>query len=540
MRMPLARDVLKAVAIDHGVCVRPFAVRRTDTMTGETTVVDVPCGVTQAAKCSPCAERARKLRMQQCREGWHLDTEPALSADDPDERQRALMAERAELVQLRDELAELRQDTATVDALVAELDEELSRCGVRGTLPDAEVKPKRKRSTKRRDDVAELPRRPVAPSTVGRVYRAPDGTRFRPSLFLTLTLDTYGRVRPDGTPADADSYDYRRAARDAIHFPKLLDRFTQNLRRFVGWDVQHFTAIEPQRRLAMHAHLAIRGTIPRAELRQVVAATYHQVWWPPCDQPAYSADRPPVWNPDAVAYLDPDTGQPLPTWDEAVDVLADDPDAVPVHVCRFGPVMDVKGVAAGSPEAGRHIGYLAKYLTKSIAECTTPDTDAQRQHVERLTAALRYEPCAPTCANWLLYGVQPRNPRPALRPGCCRGKAHRPDNLGYGGRRVLVSRKWSGKNLADHRADRRAFVLSVLGHDIEHQDQAAQDQGEQPGRYAWEPARPTDPDVPPLARRLMHAIAQRAAWREQYRVAQAAGPPDVPATAAAATTAVAA
>ncbi len=124
----------------------------------------------------------------------------------------------------------------------------------------------------------------------------------------------------------------------------------------------------------------------------------------------------------------------------------------------------------------------------------TATTDAERAHVARLTAALRYEPCAPTCANWLLYGVQPRNLRPGLWPGCCRGKAHRPDNLGYGGRRVLVSRKWSGKNLADHRADRRAFVLSVLGHDIEDHDRADQ----QAGRYAWEPARPTDPDVPPL------------------------------------------
>jgi hypothetical protein len=25
----------------------------------------------------------------------------------------------------------------------------------------------------------------------------------------------------------------------------------------------------------------------RAELRQVVASTYHQVWWPSCEQPVY-------------------------------------------------------------------------------------------------------------------------------------------------------------------------------------------------------------------------------------------------------------
>jgi excisionase family DNA binding protein len=50
-----------------------------------------------------------------------------------------------------------------------------------------------------------------------------------------------------------------------------------------------------------------------------------------------------------------------------------------------------------------------------------------------------------------------------MRPGCCRAKAHRPSHLGYGGRRVLVSRKWTAKDLTDHRHDRRAHVLAVLG-----------------------------------------------------------------------------
>ena len=42
--------------------------------------------------------------------------------------------------------------------------------------------------------------------------------KFRPSMFVTLTCDTYGRVRDDGTPGRPDQYDYRRAARDAVHF----------------------------------------------------------------------------------------------------------------------------------------------------------------------------------------------------------------------------------------------------------------------------------------------------------------------------------
>ena len=103
---------------------------------------------------------------------------------------------------------------------------------------------------------------------------------FRPSLFVTLTCPSYGRVGEDGAPADRDTYDYTRAARDALHFAALFDRFIQNLRRFTGYDLQYFAAIEPQRRLAPHVHLALRGTISRQELREVVAATYHQVWWP--------------------------------------------------------------------------------------------------------------------------------------------------------------------------------------------------------------------------------------------------------------------
>lgn len=61
-------------------------------------------------------------------------------------------------------------------------------------------------------------------------------------------------------------------------------------------------------------------------------------------------------------------------------------------------------------------------------------------------------PCSPTCANWLRDGVQPEGAKAGQQPGYCRGKAHRHQTLGFGGRRVLVSRKWSGKTLAVQRA----------------------------------------------------------------------------------------
>ena len=42
MAMPLARDVVKDIAISHGGCIRPVQLRRTDLTTGETEQVLVP------------------------------------------------------------------------------------------------------------------------------------------------------------------------------------------------------------------------------------------------------------------------------------------------------------------------------------------------------------------------------------------------------------------------------------------------------------------------------------------------------------------
>ena len=193
------------------------------------------------------------------------------------------------------------------------------------------------------------------------------------------------------------------------------------------------------------------------------------------------------------------TGELLPSWDEALDAIG--PDDMPQHVARFGDRFDAQGVIAGSKDAARCIGYLTKYLTKHVADCHQADTDAQAQHAARLADALRYEPCSPTCANWLRYGIAPKNAKPGLRPGYCKGKAHRREYLGYAGRRVLVSRKWSGKTLADQRADRKARLLAALG-------TPAVD-----GPYAWEVVSPSDPDHMSLPRRLLHVLADRAHWQ---------------------------
>jgi hypothetical protein len=340
-------------------------------------------------------------------------------------------------------------------------------------------------------------------------------------MFSTFTLGSYGRVTAEGVPVDPEHYDYRRAALDALHFPKLVDRFWQNLRRCAGYKVQYFAAVEPQRRLAPHLHTAIRGTIPRRVLRQVRAATYHQVWWPPHETPVY-VDRLPVWT--ELGYADPRTGERLPTWDEALDALDDDPEAVPAHVVRFGDQDDIQGLTAGTPGAERAIGYLCKYLTKPFAG-TYDDTDASPArvaHIDRLAEA-RWLPCAPTCANWLRYGIQPAAAHAGLVPGHCKHKGHDRDHLGLGGRRVLVSRLWSGKTLTEHKADRAAIVRAALeeaGYDPDDHDEMAVIGTD--GRWSWELLGRNRVDAATYAAAISQAIRTRQRWQREYVAAKAA------------------
>jgi hypothetical protein len=492
MHPALTPEVVQAAALAAGVCGRPVVARVTDVESGELRVVPISCGSTRQDRCPPCAERARRLRIQQCREGWHLETEPEHQPRPPD-------------------------DGGDGDGQGDELDTE-----------------RRVRSTRRRQDAPDLPRLPMEDRTIGRVFTAPNGKTYRPSMFLTLTLPSYGRVTAEGVPVDPGSYDYRRAALDALHFPKLVDRFWQNLRRCAGYEVQYFAAIEAQRRLAPHLHAAMRGTIPRKIVREVRAATYHQVWWPAHDTPVYTTALP-RWSPDAGGYLDPDTGAVLPTWDEALDALDAAPDAEPAHVLRFGTQDDLKGLLAGTPGADRAIGYLCKYLPKDIAS-TYDDEDAdpspaRAAHIDRLAHEVRWLPCSPTCANWLRYGVQPKGAGPGLVPGHCTHKAHDRANLGLGGRRVLVSRKWTGKTLAGHRADRAAVVRAALeeaGIDPDDHDEFAVTGTD--SRWSWELLGRSRVDEHTYVTAVAQAIGTRQRWRQQYEAAKAAAARAGPAT----------
>lgn len=56
-------------------------------------------------------------------------------------------------------------------------------------------------------------------------------------------------------------------------------------------------------------------------------------------------------------------------------------------------------------------------LGQSIAECHEPETAAAAEHERRLAEEIRWTPCSPRCANWLLYGVAAPSRTRRRRPG---------------------------------------------------------------------------------------------------------------------------
>src|ERR671912_1908646 len=82
----ITTDMAREMAVNNGVCVRPVMKRVYDRETSAETRIPIACGSTREAVCPPCARKARVLRMQQCQEGWHRDTEPDRSDPTDDDQ----------------------------------------------------------------------------------------------------------------------------------------------------------------------------------------------------------------------------------------------------------------------------------------------------------------------------------------------------------------------------------------------------------------------------------------------------------------------
>ncbi|WP_405115091.1 hypothetical protein OG559_11695 [Micromonospora sp. NBC_01405] len=77
-----------------------------------------------------------------------------------------------------------------------------------------------------------------------------------------------------------------------------------------------------------------------------------------------------------------------------------------------------------------------------------------------------------------------------------------------------------------HRTDAEAWVRNLLGVTVPSDD-APPAGPDGPPAFAWELARPDDPDIPPLRHRLLKALSQRAQWKAallaaRYQAAQGA------------------
>jgi hypothetical protein len=213
---------------------------------------------------------------------------------------------------------------------------------------------------------------------------------------------------------------------------------------------------------------------------------------------------------------------------KTLDELDCDDDARPCHTLRLGRQLDIQGIIAEEGDADRRVAYLTKYLSKSLGDALGEADELsprQRAHLGRLHREVRWLPCSPRCANWIRYGVQPQEAKAGMVPGACAGKAHRREHLGCGGRRVLVSRKWTGKTLTDHRADRAEVVRQTLlaaGLEVAEVDRMAADVEREDGRprFEWRIWNASDAVAPVYRQVLTRNVAERLRWRQQYELAK--------------------
>src|SRR5262249_57137956 len=103
-----------------------------------------------------------------------LEDEPPDPHPAPDDEQEFWLGLRARAQVLRDQATDTCQNTADLDALIGELDDELARAGIRGSLSrttgdgsgtDPKPKTRRSRSTRRPQDTPDLPKRPRSDRT---------------------------------------------------------------------------------------------------------------------------------------------------------------------------------------------------------------------------------------------------------------------------------------------------------------------------------------------------------------------------------------
>ena len=205
-----------------------------------------------------------------------------------------------------------------------------------------------------------------------------------------------------------------------------------------------------------------------------------------------------MWDEDLGTYLDPATGEVLPTWDQALDAIGPHDD--PLHVARFGAEFDAQGVLAGSKDANRCIRYLTKYLTKHVADCHQADTDAQRAHA---APAGRRAAVRAVLAD--LRELAPvRHPAEERPRGPAPGRAARARRTGPSTSATPDAGCWSPAS-----GPARPWPTTAATARPGWSRPSAWSAPD-PARYTWHVVTPSDPDYLPPDKRLLHIVADRA------------------------------
>ena len=376
------------------------------------------------------------------------------------------------------------------------------------------------RSTRRRQDAPNLPRRP------GRAAHRRAGLRGRQVPALDVPHAHLRQLRPGGRrrrrarPRHATTTAAPPGTRSTSR--RCVDRFWQNtapLRRLGGPVLRHHRTATPRRpalprRPPRHHPPRRAARHRRRHLPPGVVAAPRRDQLHRASGAAVGRRRARVRRPRhrrAAAHLRRRRRRARPSRRTS---------------SPFGPQVHVKGILGGTEEAGRHIGYLTKYLTKSrrqAAGLADDLTERQREHRRRLVAELERTPCSPQLPDLAaLRHPAPQGPPHRPMPGVCKGKAHQARTPRH--RRPPRPRLPEVVEQDPRRPPRRADrVRSATARSRPTCGPATPSTtAPSPGRRP-DPATPTSPPDPAL---LLHAISQRQRWKADYLAAQlAAGEP---------------
>ena len=269
----------------------------------------------------------------------------------------------------RDKAAANGEDTAELDQLIADLDDELAAAGIRGNLA---TRTNDRQPTGERQ--APRPGPPAAARTPPNCPAAPDDRPDdRPGLHDTGRQDLPavdvphphlrqlrqsprrrhpGRPGPLRLPASRPGRDpLPGAVRPAHPEPAPLPRLRRPVLR------RHRTSetAGPAR-----AHRVPRRHLPRRSARRSSPRPTTRSGGPPPTPCGTTRTDLPVWHEASGSYVDPAPGELLPTWDQALDAI--------------GPARSSPGTSPGSGPSSTPRACSPDPKTPAAASATSPST----------------------------------------------------------------------------------------------------------------------------------------------------------------------